>query len=367
MQGGANKVSHAVYTKADLSQPYQPYTRDTTPATDDGPRITRYALAETPFFIRVWLRPNVTSATYSLYSRRFVGTGPKDAIPLLRSWPCRGEARVGALHSPDNPDTPVDDFDSVWFTARLDRTYPGVSDYTSTVTVKDIDGEMFGLVVLRDDGGLGFEVIEERTHGPDPIVVTFNHNQHGRLYVLVRREEPNPRPFDARSFTVLLETNACYLYSNGTERGARALGGDARLICFDETDGFAGSESGSDNIQINVGVNGMNAAHIPHSDDLAFDDDTRRDIVMPTIAYTSGEVRTGRTRRLLRRRPGVGADPDAAGRSCRGQADHHPRRAGDPRRVSDPFRERRRALRTGDHRLQRAADRLNRPGGRQHA
>jgi endonuclease/exonuclease/phosphatase family metal-dependent hydrolase len=287
MQGGANKVSHAVYTKADLSQPYQPYTRDTTPATDDGPRITRYALAETPFFIRVWLRPNVTSASYSLYSRRFVGTGPKDAIPLLRSWPCRGEARVGALHSPDNPDTPVDDFDSVWFTARLDRTYPGVDDYTSTVTVKDIDGEMFGLVVLRDDGGLGFEVIEERTHGPDPIVVTFNHNQHGRLYVLVRREEPDPRPFDARSFTVLLETNACYLYSNGTERGARALGGDARLICFDETDGFAGSESGSDDIQINVGVNGMNAAHIPHSDDLAFDDDTRRDIVMPTIAYTS--------------------------------------------------------------------------------
>jgi hypothetical protein len=62
--------------------------------------------------------------------------------------------------------------------------------------------------------------------------------------VLVRREEPDPRPFDARSFTVLLETNACYLYSNGTERGSRALGGDARLICFDENGGFLGSESG---------------------------------------------------------------------------------------------------------------------------
>ena len=82
--------------------------------------------------------------------------------------------------------------------------------------------------------------------------------------MLVRREEPDPRPFDARSFTVLLETNACYLYSNGTERGGRALGGDARLICFDETDGFLGSESGSDDIQINVGVNGVNAAHIPN-------------------------------------------------------------------------------------------------------
>ena len=81
------------------------------------------------------LRPSVfaaqlTNATYTLYSRRFIGTGPKDAIPLMRSWPVRGEARVGAPHSDDNPDTGVDDFDSVWFTARLDRTYPGVNKYT---------------------------------------------------------------------------------------------------------------------------------------------------------------------------------------------------------------------------------------------
>ncbi len=287
MVGGANKVFHAVYTKADLSQPYQPFVRDSTPPTPESPAVARYALAEAPFFVRVWLRPNVTSATYTLYSRRFIGTGPKDAIPLMRSWPSPGEARVGAQHSDDNPDTDVDDFDSVWFTARLDRTYPGVNKYTSTVTLKDIEGQLFGMVVLRDDGSNGFEVIEERVHGADPLVATFDHDRHGRLYVLVRREEPEPRPFDARSFTVLLETNACYLYSNGTERGGRALGGDARLICFDETDGFLGSESGSDDIQINVGVNGVNAAHIPHSDDLAFDDDTRRDIVMPTIAYNS--------------------------------------------------------------------------------
>lgn len=287
MVNGSTQVFHAIYTKADLSQPYQPFVRDTSPPTAESPAVYRYALAEAPFFVRVWLRPNVTSANYSLYSRRFIGTGPKDAIPLMRSWPCPGEARVGAPHSYDNPDTDVDDFDSVWFTARLDRTYPGVGSYTSTVTLKDIDGQLFGLVVLRADGGNGFEVIEKRSHGPDPIVVTVNHSRHGRLYVLVRREEPDPRPFAARSFTVLLETNACYLYSNGTERGGRAIGGDARLICFDETDGFLGSESGSDDIQINVDVNGVNAAHIPNSDDLEFDDDTRRDIVMPTVAYTS--------------------------------------------------------------------------------
>ena len=82
----------------------------------------------------------------------------------------------------------------------------------------------------------------------------------------------------------------CYLYSNGTERGGRAIGGDARLMCIDETDGFLGSEWGSDDIQINVDVNGQNAAHIPNSDDLEFDDDTRRDIVMPTVAYTNEVV-----------------------------------------------------------------------------
>jgi hypothetical protein len=290
MVSGAIKVFYAVYSKSDLSQPYQPFVRDTTPATDKGPGVTRYALAEPPFFVRVWLRPNVSSATYRFYSRRFVGTGRNDAIPILRSWPVRGEARVGAFHSKDLPNTVSNEFDSVWFTARLDQTRPGVAGFTSTVTLSDIEGDLFGLLVYRDDGAGGLERVDERSAGDDPIVVTFDHERHGRLYILVRREEPEPRPFLAKSFRLLLETNVCYLYSNGTERGGRAIGGDARLMCIDETDGFLGSEWGSDDIQINVDVNGQNAAHIPNSDDLEFDDDTRRDIVMPTVAYTNEVV-----------------------------------------------------------------------------
>ena len=290
MVSGAIKVFYAVYSKSDLSQPYQPFVRDTTPATDKGPGVTRYALAEPPFFVRVWLRPNVSSATYRFYSRRFVGTGRNDAIPILRSWPVRGEARVGAFHSKDLPNTVSNEFDSVWFTARLDQTRPGVAGFTSTVTLSDIEGDLFGLLVYRDDGAGGLERVDERSAGDDPIVVTFDHERHGRLYILVRREEPDPRPFLAKSFRLLLETNVCYLYSNGTERGGRAIGGDARLMCIDETDGFLGSEWGSDDIQINVDVNGQNAAHIPNSDDLEFDDDTRRDIVMPTVAYTNEVV-----------------------------------------------------------------------------
>jgi hypothetical protein len=158
------------------------------------------------------------------------------------------------------------------------------------VTLSDIEGDLFGLLVYRDDGAGGLERIDERRAGDDPIVITFDHERHGRLYILARREEPEPRPFLAKSFRLLLETNVCYLYSNGTERGGRAIGGDARLMCIDETDGFLGSESGSDDIQINVDVNGQNAAHIPNSDDLEFDDDTRRDIVMPTVAYTNEAV-----------------------------------------------------------------------------
>jgi hypothetical protein len=34
-----------------------------------------------------------------------------------------------------------------------------------------------------------------------------------------------------------------------------------------------------------VTVNGQNVAHIPHSDALDFDDDSIRDLVMPTVAY----------------------------------------------------------------------------------
>ena len=68
---------------------------------------------------------NGRAAKYRFYSRQFVGTGRKDAIPILHRWPVRGEARTGAFHSKDLPDTIGDEFDSVWLPRGSTRPVRG--------------------------------------------------------------------------------------------------------------------------------------------------------------------------------------------------------------------------------------------------
>ena len=156
------------------------------------------------------------------------------------------------------------------------------------MTLKDIEGQLFGLVVLRDDGGNGFEVIEERSHGPDPLVVTFDHRPPRQALRAGASRRAGSAPIRC-PVVHRAAGNQCLLpvfERHRTRRPCARRGCPADLLRR-VLNGFSGSESGSDDIQINVGVNGVNAAHIPHTDDLAFDDDTRRDIVMPTIAYTS--------------------------------------------------------------------------------
>jgi hypothetical protein len=281
---GLDRVQFNVYTKDDLSSPYRPYTTTREPAVPEGPALTRYALAEPPLFVRVWMRDrNDEAAPYKLHVRRFVGTSRADAIPLLQGVRHRGEARTGAFHSADLPDTDASEFDSVWHVARLDRVPATETHLRSKVVLSDIDVDAFGLVVHRDAGPAALEPIDERSAGDDPIEVELDSDRAGWLYVLVRREDPG---FNAKSFVVEVTTDVSYLYSNAADLRGRAIGGSATLTCLDETDGFLGSEGGSDDIQVNVTVNGQNVAHVPHSDDLDFDDESIRDLVMPTVAYT---------------------------------------------------------------------------------
>ena len=285
LTSGADKVDYAVYTKDDLSTPYTPFTTETTPATREGPPLTRYALANRPFFVRVWLKKGVRRATYTLFTRRFVGSSRADAIPMLHAWPQRGEARVGAEHSDDDPNTRWNEFDCVWHVARLDGPPAGATEIHTTVTLDGIEDNAFGLLLLRDRGPTDLEELGEFPAGVDPIKLSFVHDRPGWVYVLARREDAGA--FVASAFTLRLDDDVSYLYSRSRKIDplGHALNGDARLMCIDETDGFLGSESGSDDIQVNVGVAGQNVVHVPNSDDLEFDDDTQRDLPMPTVAY----------------------------------------------------------------------------------
>lgn len=289
LSDGAPRVQVDVYTADNLSVPVKPFTTldDRDGAGRDRPSGTRYALPSAPFFLRVHLGERRGEAHYEIRLHRYTGTGPDDAIPLLRGIPETGWAKLGAPHSLDNPATPWSEHDAVWFVAPLDTEPDGSLEVTSTVTVEDPATRAFDPLLLGRTLGGNFDLVEEAP-GPDAVAaVTAAYSRPMTGYVLVRRHDGT---FTAPSFTVTLRSDVSYLYGNpGAPRSrARAM---ARLFCVDETDGVGGNEWGSDDIQVNVTANGIVRVHIPNSDYLEFDDDSLRDLPQIDVVRYTGEVK----------------------------------------------------------------------------
>lgn len=278
---GGPRVHLDIYTADNLSVPIRPFSTLDDPATREQTGDTRFALPSAPFFLRISLPDRRGEAVYEVRLHRYAGTGPLDAIPLLRGVTETAEAKTGAPHSLDNPATPFSEHDAVWFVAPFD-TYPdGSLHVTSTVTVSDPATRAFGVLVLGREPGGGFERMDERKAAPE-VTATVGYDRPLTGYVLVRREDPT---FAAHTFAVTLRSDVSYLYGNPTNPASRARA-MARLFCRDETNGAFGSEWGSDDIQVNVAANAQNRVHIPNNDDLEFDDDTLRDLPqMDVVRY----------------------------------------------------------------------------------
>jgi endonuclease/exonuclease/phosphatase family metal-dependent hydrolase len=269
---GAPRVHLDVYTADNLSVPIAPFTTLDDLGPLDRAGSTRYALPTAPFYLRVSRPDRQGEAHYSVSVHRFGGTGPHDAIPLLRGITENGVASTKQLHSADVVSTPFDELDSVWFIAPFDTEPDGSLRVTSTATVTSAT-RAFGVLVLGRAPGGGFERLDERRAAAD-VTSTFAYDRPLTGYILVRREGQNLK---ASEFQVTLRSDVSYLYGNPVNPASRA-GSMARLFCRDETNGAFGSEWGSDDIQINVNVNGRTRVHVPNSDDLEFDDDSLRDV-----------------------------------------------------------------------------------------
>lgn len=282
---GDPRVRVDVYTADNLSVPVVPFTTLDDPAAGRRLPGVRYALPSAPFFLRVYLAERVGESYYEIRLHRYTGTGPDDAIPLLRGVPERGFPKPGAPHSLDNPGTPWSEHDAVWFVAPMDTEPDGSLEVVSTVTVEDPDTRAFSPLLLGHAPGGGIELVEE---APADAVVTVTGSYARPMtgYVLVRRQDPT---FTAPTFVVTLRSNVSYLYGNPTAPRSRARA-MARLFCVDETNGFAGSEWGSDDIQVNVTANGVLRVHIPNSDYLEFDDDSLRDLAQIDMVRYTGSV-----------------------------------------------------------------------------
>jgi len=283
-QGGP-RVHLDVYTADNLSVPVAPFGTLDDPFNKDEPGGTRFSLPAAPFYLRVSQPDRRGDAKYEVRVHRYSGTGPLDAIPLLRGIPEFGEAKIGAPHSLDDPGTPFSEHDAVWFVAPFDTEPDGSLHVTSTVVVSDPATRSFGVLVLGRLPGRGFERMDERPARPQ-VTATVAYDRPLTGYILVRREDPT---FTAHAFTVTLRSDVSYLYGNPVApvSRARAL---AQLFCRDETNGAFGSEWGSDDVQINVSVNGRTRVHIPNSDYLEFDDDSRRDLPQVDVVRYTGSA-----------------------------------------------------------------------------
>jgi hypothetical protein len=104
--------------------------------------------------------------------------------------------------------------------------------------------------------------------------------------VLARRNDPS---HEAKRFTITLTSDVSYIYGNPALSNTQAFD-RATLFCLDETDGFLGSEAGSDDIAINISSDGQNIFHLDNNDFLEFDDDTTRDLPIEVVRYAGDAV-----------------------------------------------------------------------------
>jgi hypothetical protein len=286
LTSGEDKIAFEVFTADNLSVPHAPFVVGTDPPVNDMPFGVRYALPSAPFFIRVFLRNRTEAGQYQLQIHQFLGTGAKDAIPLLRGQLTPFAPKPNAPHSLDDEFTHWSEFDAVWFVAPFDTEPDGSLRVTSTITVED-GGHNFGLLVLSQVAGSPRKLVDRQNSGQRRLVSTHTYDVPATGYFLVLRDTGSP--FPPLQFRINLESDVSYLYSipnvtprddsqNKAGKPARPTRATrlAQLTCIDESASVF--EWGSDDIQINVSSNGRDLLHVPNSDDLQFDDDTRRSL-----------------------------------------------------------------------------------------
>ncbi|WP_256754157.1 endonuclease/exonuclease/phosphatase family protein [Mesorhizobium sp. Mes31] len=271
---GGPDVRMDIFTADNLSVPVKPFSIQ----DEGGPRqekMTRFALPLAPFLIRVAHPSRRGERRYRVRVHRYAGTSRLDAIPLQRNVPFVAQAKVGAPHSLNDPSTPdFDEMDTVWFCAALDTEPDGSLNANSTISISNSDMDAFGLLVVASKPGSTDLALLDKVDAGPAVVSQVGYDRPLNGYFLAQRQDPS---FTAERFTITLKSNVSYLYGNPNNAGSRART-MARLFCRDETDGFLGSEAGSDDIQINVSVGGQLRVHIPNGDELEFDDDSFRDL-----------------------------------------------------------------------------------------
>ncbi|MGO1002206.1 endonuclease/exonuclease/phosphatase family protein [Lysobacter sp. CA196] len=255
--GGATDPAFEIYLATNLSQPYSAYRFQAEQTTASNHYGTKFVLPTAPFFVRVFIPDRTARAEYTLHAHRFTGANRMEAISLpSRCKMSHATANNGPLNV-DDPNTPWNEHDCVWFCVDTDRADAGGEQTVAFRLSHDEDAPIYTLLLLlqKEDGSLTH--IDTAPAQRRETTISWATSRRERFYVLVRREDPRFPPgssqnYSAHEFTVEWSSNLSYIYGLQGGRPGRQLS----LYCSDETDGFLGSEAGADDIRLRMTTDG---------------------------------------------------------------------------------------------------------------
>ncbi len=256
-----------VYLASNMTIPMSQYRLEVLP--DRG---LKYVLPEAPFFVRVFFEDRDAGGRYQLRAYRYTGRNREEAIQLLPHVPLRHTTSATAPLNSDDPATPWDEGDAVWFCIDTDRVDSG-QDQEVRFQLRHLYGlRIFNLLVLVEDGGQ-LHLLDQTGPVDAQGELVWATHRRTRLYLLAKRDDPrfplgHPLKYSATDLVVEWTTNLTYLYGL---KGGRP-GNELRVICSDETDGFLGSEAGADDIKIELSTDGLVGQTISNDDIGDFDE-----------------------------------------------------------------------------------------------
>jgi hypothetical protein len=257
-----------VYVGSNLSIPMAQYRLEEL--DDYG---LKYVLPDAPFFVRVFFPDRTAEGRYQFRSFRFTGRSRSEAIQLVPHVPVRHATKGDGPLNTDDPATPWDEGDAVWFCIDTDRVDSGRKQDVVVRISHLYNVPIFNLIILLQDDDGNLHKLGETGSVEDQGEFRWDTAERVRLYLLVKRDDPryppgHPLKYSATDFVVEWTTNLTYLFGL---KGGRP-GNELRLICSDETDGFLGSEAGADDIRVELKTDGALDQTISNGDIGDFDE-----------------------------------------------------------------------------------------------
>lgn len=256
----------ALYAEDNLSRPLAAYQ-----TLDRGAeRSSKYLLPNAPVFVKVQGSDRHARTDYALNIRRFLGTGLRDAIGLVRRREETSDHRVGA---PDSDyECRLGDGETIadarYFEFDVLPTTSGKPQWVRLACASSSGGAPMRLIVGREVAPDLLDVAANTAYGTGAFSLAAEL-EPGHYFVVAQRQPGSG--FAASQFSLSWDSNVSTLYTPAAYAAPPAPGGfnplaglpppeGIQLSCIEETD--SPFDAGSDDLALELFADGVSVATI---------------------------------------------------------------------------------------------------------